>query len=66
MKWFRLICLAAMAGQYVGSAAAPDGATAKPEADGSTAKTPPVLRPLEPPENWQITLPTPAPAAPAV
>ena len=41
MKWFRLMCLAAVAGQLVGSGAAADRAAANPEGTGSTPKLPP-------------------------
>jgi hypothetical protein len=66
MKWFRLMCLAAVAGQLVGSGAAADRAAANPEGNGSTRQLPPVLRSSEAPDSGQITLPGPPPAAPAV
>lgn len=61
MKWSRLICLAALAGQLVANGAAADRAAANP--DGP--KVPPVLRPSEPRDSMQVTLPGPSPAAPA-
>ena len=65
MKWSRLICLAALASQLVASGAAADRAAATPDGNSGTAKVPPVLRPSEPRDSWQVTLPGPAPAAPA-
>ena len=65
MKWSRLICLAALASQLVASGAAADRAAANPDGNSGTAKVPPVLRPSEPRDSWQVTLPGPAPAAPA-
>ena len=65
MKWFRLICLAALASQFVASGAAADRAAAKPDGNSGTAKVPPVLRSSEPPDSWQVTLPGPPPPAPA-
>ena len=65
MKWFRLICLAFLAGQLVASGAATDRAAATPDGNSGTAKVPPVLRQSEPRDNWQVTLPGPAPVAPA-
>src|ERR1035438_7464531 len=65
MKWSRLICLAALASQLVASGAAADRAAAIPDDNSGTAKVPPVLRPSEPRDSWQVTLPGPAPAAPA-
>jgi hypothetical protein len=64
MKWSRLICLAALASQLVASGAAADRAAANPDGNGGTAKVPPVLRPSEPRDNWQVTLPGPPPVAP--
>ena len=66
MKWFRLMCLAAAAGQLVGSGAAADRAATNPEGNSSTLKLPPVLRPSEPPDSGQITLPGPPPVTPAL
>ena len=65
MKWSRLICLAALAGQLVASGAATDRAAATPDGNSGTAKVAPVLRASEPGDSWQVTLPGPAPAAPA-
>src|ERR1035438_4529691 len=65
MKWSRLICLAALAGQLVASGAAADRAAATPDGNSSTAKVPPVLRPSEPRDSWLVTLPGPTPPAPA-
>jgi hypothetical protein len=65
MKWSRLICLAALASQLVASEAAADRAAATPDGNSGPAKVPPVLRPFEPRDSWQVTLPGPAPAAPA-
>jgi len=73
MKWFRFICLAALASQLVASGMAADRAavdsdgkagTAATAATAATAKVPPVLRPSEPRDSGQIVLPGPAPAAP--
>ena len=65
MKWSRLICLVALASQLVASGAAADRAAATPDDSAGTAKVPPVLRPSEPRDSWQVTLPGPPPAAPA-
>ena len=65
MKWFRLVCLAAVAGQWVGSGAAADRAATGPEGPGTTPKLAPVLRPSEPSDSGQVMLPGPPPAAPA-
>jgi hypothetical protein len=66
MKWFRLMCLAAVAGQLVGSGAAADGAAANPESNSNTLKLPPVLRAYEPADSGQITLPGPPPVTPSL
>jgi hypothetical protein len=66
MKWFRLMCLAAVAGQLVGSAATADRAATNPEGNSSTLKVPPVLRRSEPPDSGQLTLPGPPPVTPAL
>ena len=64
MKGFRLICLAAIAVQSVWSGAAASGAATNPAGAGTTTtRLPPVLRPLEPPDSGQITLPGPPSAA---
>ena len=63
MKWFRIVCLAAVVGQCVGTGAAADRA-ANPEGPGTTPKSAPVLRPLEPADSGQVMLPGPPPAAP--
>ena len=65
MKWFRLVCLAAVAGQWVGQWAAADRAATSPEGPGTMPKSAPVLRPLEPADSGQVMLPGPPPAAPA-
>src|ERR1017187_10383347 len=65
MKWSRLICLVALASQLVASGAAADRAAATPDDNSGTAKVPPVLRPSEPRDSWQVTLPGPPPGAPA-
>jgi hypothetical protein len=57
MKWFRLICLVALASQLVASGAAADRAAAHPDGNSGTVKTPPVLRPSEPRDSGQVTLP---------
>src|SRR5258708_5731360 len=62
MKWFRLVCLAALFGLWVGSGVAADRAATSPE---GTPKLSPVLRPSEPPDSGQVMLPGPSPAAPA-
>jgi hypothetical protein len=64
MKWSRIICLAALASQLVASGAAADRAAANPDGNSGAVKVPPVLRPSEPRDNWQVTLPGPAPVAP--
>jgi hypothetical protein len=66
MKWFRLMCLAAVAGQLVESGAAADRAATNPEGNGSTLKLAPVLRSSEPPDSGLITLPGPPPVTPAL
>jgi hypothetical protein len=65
MKWSRLICLAALVSQLVASGAAADRAAANPDGNSGTVKVPPVLRPSEPRDSGQVTLPGPPPAAPA-
>src|ERR1019366_6759003 len=65
MKWSRLICLAALASQLVASGAAADRAAATAGGNSGPAKVPPVLRPSEPRDSWQVPFPGPAPAAPA-
>ncbi len=65
MKGFRLICLAAIAVQSVWSWASASGVAANPEGAGTTAtRLPPVLRPSEPPDSGQITLPGSTQVAP--
>ena len=66
MKWFRLMCLAAMAGQWMASAVPADRAAANPESNGGAPKLPPVLRASEPPDSLQLTLPGPPPVTPAL
>ena len=66
MKWFRLMCLAAMAGQWTGSVAAADRAAGSPESSGAAPKLSPVLRSSEPPDSLQVTLPGPPPVTPAM
>jgi hypothetical protein len=66
MKWLRLVCLAVLAGGLVGSGATADPAATNPEGTSSTAKLPPVLRPSEPADSVQITLPGPPPVTPAL
>ena len=61
MKWFRIVCMAAV----VGTGAAADRAAASPEGPGTTPKSAPVLRPLEPADSGQVMLPGPPPTAPA-
>jgi hypothetical protein len=65
MQWNRLIILAAVAGQL-----AVYGSDADRAAEGGAAvaiaKLPPVLRPTDPPDSRQITLPGPARVAPEV
>src|SRR5450631_3985108 len=51
MKWLRVVCLVAVAGQLVGSGTGP-------------SKTPPVLKTSDPPDSVQVTLPGPPPAIP--
>ena len=66
MKGFRLICLAAIAVQSVWSGAAASGDATNPAGAGTTTtRLPPVLRPLDPPDSGQITLPGPSQVAPA-
>jgi hypothetical protein len=64
MQWFRLMILAAVAGQLAINAADADG----PATEGgvAVAKLPPVLRPTDPPDSRQITLPGPPRVVPAV
>jgi len=63
MKWIRLMCLVAVAGQLAGSGAAADHTPPNPESNSSSPQLPPVLRSSEPPDSTQITLPGPPPAA---
>ena len=65
MKWCWLVCVAAVAGQWVGSGAAADRAATSTEGPGTTPKSAPVLRPLEPADSGQVMLPGPPPPAPA-
>jgi hypothetical protein len=65
MTWFRLMCLAAAAGQLVASGAAADNAAPNPPGN-SALKLPPVLRPSEPADSGQITLPGPPPVTPVL
>src|ERR1035438_192252 len=64
MKWLRLMFLAA-AGQLVASGMAADPAATSPGGVRGTPNLPPVLRPSEPPDSVQITLPGPPPVTPA-
>src|ERR1035437_1232584 len=66
MKWFRLMCLAAVAGQLVESGAAADRAATNPEGNGSTLQLAPVLRSSGTPDSGLITLPGPPPVTPAL
>jgi hypothetical protein len=67
MKAFRLMGLAAIAVQSVWSLAAAGDAATNPDGIGAKATSlPPVLRPSEPPDSLQITLPGPQPVAPTV
>jgi hypothetical protein len=63
MKWFRLMCLVAIAFHLVGSGMAADHAAAN-TADSSVQKLPPVLQASEPPDSGQIVLPGPPAPAP--
>src|SRR5437763_1556195 len=62
MKWYRFIGLAAFSCQLTGAAAGL--AASDPEPASSPAKQAPVLRPLEPPDSGQVTLPGPPPVVP--
>ena len=64
MKWFRLMCLVAIAFHLMGSGIAADHAAANTAGSGSAQKLPPVLQPSEPPDSGQIVLPGPPPSAP--
>lgn len=66
MTWFRLVCLVVVASQLAGSAVAADRAANTPENNNGALKLPPVLRPSEPPDSGQITLPAPPPVTPAL
>ena len=66
MQWFRLMILAAVASQMALNGADADGAAAEGGGAVAVAKLPPVLRPTEPPDSRQITLPGPARVIPAV
>src|ERR1017187_8203988 len=66
MKWLRLICLAAVAGQLMASGAAADPAAATPKGAPDTPNGPPVLRPSEPPDSIHLTLPGAPPVTPAL
>lgn len=64
MKWFRLMCLVAIAFHLAGRGTAADHAAANTADSGSAKKVPPVLRASEPPDSGQIVLPGPPPSAP--
>src|ERR1017187_9166359 len=64
MTWLRLMCLAALAGQLVGSGTAADPAAANPDGARGSGTLPPVLRTSEPPDSVLITLPPPPPPLP--
>src|ERR1017187_7109369 len=64
MTWLRLMCLAALAGQLVGSGTAADPAAANPDGARGSGTLPPVLRTSEPPDSVLITLPRPPPPSP--
>ena len=66
MKWLRLICLAAVAGQLMARGAAADPAATNPEGATGRANMPPVLRPSEPPDSIHLTLPGAPPVTPAL
>lgn len=66
MQWFRLIILAALAGQLAVNGADADRAAAEGGAAVAVAKLPPVLRPTDPPDSRHITLPGPVRVVPAV
>lgn len=69
MKWFRLMCLATLASQLVGSEtpenrAVDDRAATNPK--GHSSPLPPVLRQTEPPDSGQFTLPDSRSVTPAL
>ncbi|MEO8591958.1 MAG: hypothetical protein ABI759_01425 [Candidatus Solibacter sp.] len=64
MKSFRLFVLVAAAVLVTGNIMAADRAEGGPSS--AVAKLPPVLRPLEPADNRQVTLPGPKPVVPAI
>src|ERR1035438_6564887 len=66
MTWLRLMCLAALAGQLVGSGTAADPAAANPDGARGSGTLPPVLRTSEPPDSVLITLPGPPPVSPTL
>ncbi|MEO8368224.1 MAG: hypothetical protein ABI806_03420 [Candidatus Solibacter sp.] len=66
MQWFRLMILAAVAGQLALNGADADRAAADGGSAVAVAKLPPVLRPTEPPDSRQITLPGPPRVVPAL
>jgi hypothetical protein len=57
MTWSRLICLAVAASQWAASGAAADRAAQTPDGNTGSAKVPPVMRPSEPRDSGQVTLP---------
>lgn len=59
MQWFRLMILAAVAGQLAVNGADADRAATEGGSAVAVAKLPPVLRPTDPPDSRQITLPGP-------
>src|SRR3954447_1656759 len=59
MKWLGRICLVAMAGVWVSGGVAADRAEAGSENANTKAKLSPVLRPSEPTDSGQVTLPGP-------
>ncbi|MGD0772007.1 MAG: hypothetical protein ABSC05_04205 [Candidatus Solibacter sp.] len=64
MKWLRLMFLAAVAGQLAASGVAADPAATSPGGARGTPNLAPVLRPSEPPDSVQVTLPGPPPVTP--
>ena len=65
MKWYQFVALTALAVQLGGTGTAADRAASGGEG-GGLAKLPPVLRPTDPPDSGQVTLPRPPPAPPAL
>jgi len=63
MKRLQLLCVVAAAGWLAGGVAGADRAAGVGEGTASGGQLPPVLRPTDPPDSFQVTLPGPPPAS---